>query len=121
MRFLKLAITMAIMAAALMAYVDGASATTITSPTGTVYTSSITMDSTTWVLEGPPASVNCSNSHLEYTITQHGAGVTLKGTVNTHSMTGCNFPVAIEQGGTIEYHANKPSSIHETCIKGNYC
>lgn len=92
--------------AALMVFVTSASATTLTSPTGTVYTGTITIEEEGAIeLHGSFTTVKCKQSHLEFHVSRHGVGVTVAGNLTTHSFAECNFPVTVLKAGSMEIHA----------------
>jgi hypothetical protein len=106
MRNLKMLGLLAIAGAALMAFVGTASATTLTSPTGTSYTGIVTAESHgTTSLHGAFVTVSCAKSHVEGKIEKHGVGVTVSGKISTLSFTECNFPVTVVKPGSLEVHA----------------
>lgn len=107
MKYVKMLGLLALAASALMAFAATASAVTLTSPTGTVYTSTITAESegTATELHGSFITVSCKKSHVEGKVEQHGSGVTAKGNISTLSFSECNFPVKVLKAGSLEVHA----------------
>jgi len=82
MKYVKILGLLAVAAAALMAFAGPASATTITSPTGTAYTGTIQATSEGHVvLKNPIANIACSSKVHGLSLT-HGAGQTAKGNIN---------------------------------------
>lgn len=126
MKSVKILGLLAVAAAAVMAFAGTASATILTSPTGTVYTGKIVAHSEgTTSLDGAFTTVSCSKSNVEGPITGHGAGVTVKGTVEVLTFTECNFPVTVLKKGTLELHPmlekeEGGKKVHTTCPSG-YC
>lgn len=105
MKCIKMLGLLAMTAAALMALAGGASATTITSPTGTDYTGAITAESEGFIkLDGAFVTIEC-DSHIGSKVQQHGAGVTASGEVLALSFTNCNYPTTIVKRGSLEIHA----------------
>jgi hypothetical protein len=105
MKFIKMLGLLAVAAAAMMAITATASATTLTSPTGTVYTGTITAVSEgATSLHGPFTTVTCQKSHVEGKVEKHGNGVTAGGKLSTLSFSECNFPVTVLKAGSLEIH-----------------
>jgi hypothetical protein len=105
MKFIKMLGLLAVAAAAMMAITATASATTLTSPTGTVWTGEIKAHSSHTVLHGSFTDVTCTTSEVAGKIDQHGNGVTVKGNISKLTFTGCNFPVTVKKAGSLELHA----------------
>jgi hypothetical protein len=108
MKYVKMLGLLAVAAAALMAFAGTASATVLTSPAGTTYTGTIKAESVgATSLHGPFTTVSCTNSTVEGTVSQHGAGVTVKGSIGKEKLTftGCNYPVKVLKEGSLEIHA----------------
>ena len=103
MRYVKRLGLLAAAAAAMMAFAGVASATTLTSPAGTTYTSTIKLTSTNSQLHGSFVSVSCTHSTMEGKVEKHGSGITVgfRGSVN---FSGCNYPVTVRLGGSFEMH-----------------
>ncbi len=112
-------------AAALMVFAASAFAATVTSPTGTVYTSTITaVNEGPITFEGPWADIVCNESHIEGVVEQHGSGVTAKGNIAKLSFGKCNFPTTVLEEpapkyGYLEVHAvNTSAGGVSTCTSG---
>jgi hypothetical protein len=110
MKYVKMIGLMAIAAAAVMAFAGTASATTVTSPSGTLYTGKIVAASGGHVvLDNPIAKIECS-SKVEGTVTSHGAGVTAKGTISSLTFGSpvgtCtdSWHVTVVSAGSLEIH-----------------
>jgi hypothetical protein len=108
MKYVKMLGLLAVAAAALMAFAGSASATTVTSPEGTLYTGKITAVSHNGHvrLVGPLGiDVQCA-SHVEGTVESHGAGVTAKGSIGNLSFTACTngYTVTVLSKGSLEVH-----------------
>ena len=111
MKYLKMLGLLAVAAAALMAFVGTASATTATSPKGTVYTNTYKAVAEEQLsLHGEAFVVTCNQSEVEGKVEQHGSGVTTTGKISRLVFSECNFPVTVLKTGTLEAHA--------TAIKG---
>jgi hypothetical protein len=105
MKYVKILGLLAVAAASLMAFAGSASATTITSPTGTAYTNTITAVSEgATSLDGAFSTVTCKASHVAGKVESHGSGVTAKGNLTALSFSECNFPVTVEAFGSLEVH-----------------
>ena len=105
MKYLKILGLAALAGGTLMAFVATSSATTLTSPTGTTYTGTVTIEEEEIAFDGAFTTIKCSESHIEFDVEQHGANVTVAGKVKTHSMSGCNFAVTVKNPGIMEIHA----------------
>lgn len=117
MKYVKMLGVLAVAAAALMAFAGSASASNLTSPTGTTYTNTITATAGATTLHGSFVSVTCNKSHVKGKVSQHGAGVTVKGNIEELSFTECNFPTTVETTGSLEVHPIRPKvSPHTTCL-----
>jgi hypothetical protein len=121
MKYVKALGLMAAVTAALMAFAASAWASTDTSPTGTIYTSTIKAQSASLSLDGAFVTVTCTGSTIEGKIEKHGAGVTPSTKLSTADITGCNFPTKVETNGSMEVHAIKPQTPHEACTSGDSC
>jgi hypothetical protein len=108
MKYAKILGLLAISAAALMAFAGVASATVVTAPAGSTYTGEIKAENEGGhvVLDNPIAKIECT-SNVAGTITQHGAGVTVKGNITSLSFTNCtnSWHVTVISAGTLEAHA----------------
>jgi hypothetical protein len=83
-----------------------ASATTLVSPAGTVYTGSLVAEAEGHVvLHNPIAKIECA-SKVEGTVESHGAGVTAGGKISSLSFTGCtdSWHVTVVAAGSLEVH-----------------
>jgi hypothetical protein len=105
MKYVKMLGLLAVAAAALMAFAGTASATTVTSPAGTLYTSNIAATAGATELVGSFTTVKCSSSSVSGSVKTHGAGVTAEGPISALSFSGCNFPVTVKKEGTLIAHA----------------
>src|SRR6476660_3981483 len=92
MKYVKILGLLAVAAAALMAFAGSASATTITSPTGTVLGSTTVIHAVNEnghvKLANPIANIECVST-VEGTISSKGAGVTAEGGISTLEFTSC--------------------------------
>lgn len=106
MKFVRMLGLLAVAAAALMAFAGSASATTVTSPTGTAYTGTITAESQgATELHGAFTSVSCEASHVAGSIESQGSGKTASGKLSALSFSGCSDPVSVKLKGSLELHA----------------
>jgi len=114
MRYVKILGLAAMALAALMAMAGTASATTITSPKGTTYTSTIKAENVGTVtltsVFGGFGAVSCNKSTVEGKVEAHGVGVTVSGLIEAKNLTftECNKPVTVVSGGSLELHALNP-------------
>jgi hypothetical protein len=117
MKYVKMLGLLAIAAAALMAFAGSASATTLTSPTGTTYTGKITAESHNGptTLHGSFVSVSCQKSHVEGQVEKHGPGVTVSGKIATLSFAECSDEVTVLKPGSLEIHAVNCNSKTKYC------
>ena len=106
MKYVKMLGLLAVAAAALMAFAGTASATTLTSPSGTAYTGEIAATAGATELHGSFVTVKCNKSSVTGSkVESHGAGVTAKGPISSLTFSECNFPVSVKKAGTLEVHA----------------
>ena len=109
MKYVKILGPLAVAAAALMAFAGSASATTITSPTGTVLGSTTVIHAVNEgghvKLANPVANIECSST-VEGKISTQGAGVTAEGAISTLDFTGCtnSWHVTTISPGTLIAH-----------------
>jgi hypothetical protein len=107
MRSMKMLGLLVVVAAALMAFTASASATTVTTPTGTVATSTIHWVNTGghWVAANAQGTVRCSATEV-WTVTNHGAGVTVAGSISHATYTGCTdgWTVEVVSAGSFQIH-----------------
>jgi hypothetical protein len=113
MKYAKILGLAAMALAALMAMAGTASATTLTSPAGTTYTSTIEASSTNAVLTGPFGfgTISCANSTVKGTVSKHGSGVTAGGAISNLTFTSCT-------GGEVTSPVAKPGSLEVHNISG---
>jgi hypothetical protein len=104
MRFVKATL---IIAALLLLLAAPAAATTLTSPSGTAYTSTIKAESGELSLHKVfGGTISCNNSTLEGKVEQHGNGVTAKGNLSSLTFSECGGNhVTVEYAGSLEVHA----------------
>jgi hypothetical protein len=107
MRYTKILGLLPVAVAALMAFAASASATTITSPTGTVATPTIHLSNEGGhvTLANSNANIEC-NWTMEGKVASHGAGVTAKGNISSLLITNCTGPwtVEVSANGSFELH-----------------
>ena len=122
MKYVKVLGLLAVASAALMAFTASASAATLTSPTGTTYTGTISASGTKPTLDGSFTTVTCLKSTVEGKVEQHGVSATVAGKISKLTFEECNFPVTVIKLGSLELHAiNNPvaGQAHSTCSTGN--
>ena len=98
------AVLLAIASAVVLASTGTASATTLTSPSGTAYTGTIKSTAGTTELHGEAFSVSCATSTVEGKVETHGASVTVGGNIDSLVFASCNFPVTVLKAGSLEMH-----------------
>jgi hypothetical protein len=103
MKYIKMLGLLAVAAAALMAFPGTASATEITSSTGSTPTINAT-NVGQLELHGPVGSVICQKSTVAGTITSHGAGQPATGPISTLNFTECNEHVTVVKRGWLVIH-----------------
>ena len=105
MKYVKMLGLLAVAAAAMMAFAGVASATTLTSPSGTTYTGNIAASAGLTELHGEAFSVACNKSAVSGKVEKHGAGVTAGGNIGSLTFSECSFPVTVLKAGSLEVHA----------------
>jgi hypothetical protein len=112
MKYVKILGLLAVAAAAVMAFAGTASATTITSPSGTLYTGKIVAEAEGHaVLDNPIAKIECA-SKVEGTVASHGSGVTAKGNISLLTFGSpvgtCtdSWHVTVVSAGSLEIHGS---------------
>ena len=100
---------MAVAAASIlwMAMAGTAAASTLTSPAGTVYTSTISAEGEGHVvLDNPIAKIECAST-VSGSVESHGASVTAGGKITSLAFTGCtnSWHVTVVSAGSLEVHA----------------
>jgi len=99
----RLAICIAAVVAALSAFASTASATTVTSDSGT--TPTIHAESEGAITIHGPVDITCTSSTFEGKVESHGSGVTAKGNVGKLTFTSCGTNhVAVLSPGSLEIH-----------------
>lgn len=83
MKLTKVLTSLAVVAAGLMAFAAGASATTITAPAGTAYTGTIKASAEGHaVLDNPIAKIECAST-VEGKVEKHGSGINAAGKISS--------------------------------------
>lgn len=110
MKYLRILMLAAVTMGSLMSFTATASATWLTSPTGTTYTGLITGVSHGFELHGVFTTVKCSKAHIEGHVVSHSTefGVPVQIQLTTHSFSECNFPVKILKPGILLIHSKAP-------------
>ncbi len=105
MKYIKMLGLLAVAATALMAFAGTATASTATSPKGTVYTGTYKAEVEGSVkLDGTFVTVQCNQSTIEGQVEQHGANVTTGGKITSMTFSECNYAVTVLRNGTLEAH-----------------
>ncbi len=119
MKYIKMLGLLAVAAAALMAFAGTASATTITSDTGS--TPALHAEAGETTLHGV-STITCHNSTVAGTVAAHGSSTTAKGSISTLSFTNCtnnNHVTVLATGtgangtGELEVHTQYTTIKHE--------
>ncbi|HKF83819.1 MAG TPA: hypothetical protein VKB23_12775 [Solirubrobacterales bacterium] len=109
MKYVKMLGLLALAATALFAFAASASATTLTSPKGTVYTSTISASTEGHAVlhdtSGLGITIEC-NGGVSGTVTGHGTSKTVTGPISSLTWTNCtnNWAVSTLKTGTLEAH-----------------
>jgi hypothetical protein len=107
MKYVKMLGLLAVAAASLTAFAGTASATIVTSPPGTTYTGTIHAESEgSTSLDGSFVTVSCGRSTFSTRVNTHGAGVTAIGFSSSLTFSECNYPVTVQNGGSLELHGS---------------
>jgi hypothetical protein len=88
-----------------MAFDDTASATTITSPTGTAYTDAVEFEARHLVMHNASLgiSITCTGSKMTGQVESHGASVTVRGNLSAPSLSACgNSHMVVKARGSME-------------------
>jgi len=109
MKCVKILFSALVALAAFSAMVGTASATTLTSPKGTTYTSTLKFQSTgalTYTSAfGGFGTVSCKSSLFEVKVEKHGAGITVSGPVSGLTFSECSNPTTVLKAGSLEIHS----------------
>ncbi|HEX5988909.1 MAG TPA: hypothetical protein VFY75_01680 [Solirubrobacterales bacterium] len=103
MKYVKMLGLLAVAAASLMAFAGNASASQLTSPSGTIYSGEFKATGGTIELHGEAFSVNCKTSSMAGNVTEQGSGITIK-IPFSFQLGSCSFPVTITVSGTLIFH-----------------
>jgi len=108
MKYLKILGLAAMALATLMAMAGTASATTITSPKGTTYTSTVRAENSGTVtltsVFGGFGAISCNKSVAEGKVEVHGVARTVAGLLSTLTFSECTKPVTVIDPGLLELH-----------------
>ena len=111
MKYVKVLGLLAVAAAALMAFVATASATTATSPKGTVYTGALKGETEGATTLHGVVDITCNQAAVEGKVEQHGSGTTAAGNISSLTFSECGSNhVTVKTAGSLEAHA--------TAVKG---
>lgn len=107
MKHFKIFAVLALAVAATMAFASTASATRVTSPAGTLYTSTLkaSHEGSHVTLHNPFVAIECTST-LEGTVNNHGVSLTATGPVTSWTFAGCTngWTVTTNTTGTFEIH-----------------
>jgi hypothetical protein len=121
MKYMKIFGLAAMALAALMAIAGTASATTLTSPSGTTYTSTIKAVNegaiTLTSVFGGFGAISCSESTIEGKVETHGSAVTPGGVIEKFTWEKCTKTATVIQKGTWEIHANGQKTLKNLSIR----
>jgi hypothetical protein len=116
MKYVKILGLAAMALTALMAMAGTASATDITSPKGTVYTSTIVAENegtvTLTSVFGGFGAISCTKSLVEGKVEGHGSGKPVSGKISNLTFTGCS-------GGEVTSPVAKPGSLDLSFVNAN--
>jgi len=110
MKYAKMLGLLAVAAAALMAFAGTASATTVTSPSGTSYTGVIHAHAGVTTLSGSFVTVECKTSTVLGHLETHGSSVTAGGKITELNFKECNFETTVNKAGSLEIHTDKATA-----------
>jgi hypothetical protein len=96
---------LAALSIALMTLGGTATATIVTSPAGTISTSTVTATSTHSSFHGSFVSSTCTHSSLKFKVEMHGAAATAEGKLTEWTFGGCNYLLTVRKPGALEFHA----------------
>jgi hypothetical protein len=106
MKLFKILGVAAVAAMALMAFAGSASATTLTSPAGSIYTKEIKATAAgTLTLKAGFATITCTESTVAGKPNAQSDTTTVTGNISTLSFGGCNATVTTLTKGSLEIHA----------------
>lgn len=94
----------AVLVGAFAALAGTASATVLTSPSGTTYTSTLKATNEGAITFHGITTFSCNKSTLESKVESHGASVTTKGAISLLSFTECGEDVSVVTKGRLEIH-----------------
>jgi len=86
-----------------MAFAGSASATTLTSPSGTAFTGVIEAEASFTTIHGP-VDITCNRSSMAGWSQSHGSGVTAGGYLFSLTFSECNNHVTVNSAGSLEIH-----------------
>lgn len=110
MKFLKMLTLAALAVAATMSFAGAASATSLTSPKGTVYTGAIKATAVNLQLHGSFSTVECKHNQLEAGVQSHGSSVTTKLSVTSTIYSACNYEALVTKYGSFEVHTDSATA-----------
>jgi len=106
MKYVKMLGLAAVAAMALMAFAGSASATVLTSPSGTQYKGEINASAeSSLLLKAGFANITCTESSVAGTPTNFGSSTTtVSGPISTLTFSSCNATVTVLKKGSLEIH-----------------
>jgi hypothetical protein len=111
MKYVKILGLLAVAAAALMAFAGTASADSVTSPTGTTYTSTLKASAEGHaVLDNPIAKIECAST-VEGKVEKHGAGIPASGNISGLTFSNCtdSWHVTVVAAGSLSVSGSSGS------------
>ena len=122
MKLVKMLGLAAIAAAALMAFAGSASATILTSPSGTQYSGEIAASlksCTKATMKSFIGEVACEKSTFGGKVESQGAETTASTRVSSLTLTSCDCVVAVLRNGSFEIHTDSASANGNGTVTGN--
>jgi hypothetical protein len=110
MNHMKMLGLLAGVAAALMGFAGTASATYLTSPSGTVYTDAMHFQSEGDIALHGPTTTTCRKSTFEGDVETHGLATTVASVLSKFTLEECNNHVVVENAGSLIIHTTGASS-----------
>lgn len=102
MRYIKMLESLMVAAVVLAAFAASASATTLTSSSGTMNVgSTVDLTSTNWQMHGSFITINCNHSVMKGTLGRNGSGNALVN-LDEFYFAGCNYKTEGVNAGSIE-------------------
>jgi hypothetical protein len=111
MKYLRM-LTFAALGLAALLIPATASATQLTSPSGTVYTGTVSaqLGSTGLEWHGSFTTITCKTSTIDGTVESHSSSTTTKIGLSSLKFSECNFPFKVLKAGSFEIHTSGASA-----------